>query len=137
MYFNLSVIVLSLWISLDKTLMIINICSGTWGAYGCDGAWPNAYLDWIQGQYNQEESSYPYTSGRTGDVGKCSPSNNGAHTASMVSGFQNKWYTEEDSMEQMLMINPVVTAVSVSIINFPREEGGGIGLFITLVFSVL
>ena len=55
----------------------------------------------------------------------------------MVSGFQNKWYTEEDSMEQMLMINPVVTAVSVSIINFPREEGGDIGLFITLVSSVL
>jgi len=102
----------------------VSDASGTWGAYGCDGAWPNAYLDWIQGQYNQEESSYPYTSGRTGDVGKCSPSNNGAHTASMVSGFQNKWYTEEDSMEQMLMINPVVTAVSAT--NNWGHYGGGV-----------
>lgn len=97
---------------------------GTWGAFGCDGAWPNAYLDWIQGNYNQEESSYPYTSGRSGDVGKCSPSNNGAHQASMVTGFQNKWYTEENDMETMLQINPVVTAVLAT--NNWGGYGGGV-----------
>jgi len=87
---------------------------GTWGAYGCDGAWPNAYLDWIQGNYNQEEGGYPYTSGRSGDVGSCKPSNNNVHSGSMVTGFTNKWYTEEDSMTQMLQINPVATAVSAT-----------------------
>ena len=50
----------------------INYDSGTWGAYGCDGAWPNAYVDWLMGKYyNQIESAYPYTSGSSGQVGSC------------------------------------------------------------------
>merc|ERR1712048_1371042 len=82
-------------------------------AFGCDGAWPNAYWDWIQGQYNQEESGYPYFSGRTGDIGSCKPVNSNAHSATYVTGFQNSWYTDEMDMENLLMINPVATAVSL------------------------
>merc|ERR1712168_1716383 len=53
--------------------------SGSWGCYGCDGAWPQGYIDWItdENSYNQEESAYPYTSGRTGDVTSCRPSSSG------------------------------------------------------------
>ena len=46
--------------------------SGNWGAFGCEGAWPNAYVDWLMGgEMNQEEAAYPYTSGKTGEVGSC------------------------------------------------------------------
>jgi len=94
---------------------------GSWGAFGCDGAWPNAYWDYIQGQYNQEEAGYPYFSGRTGDIGSCSPTNSNAHSASYVTGFQNSWYTDEMDMENLLMINPVATAVSAT------DNWGGYG----------
>merc|ERR1712058_214819 len=50
-----------------------------WGADGCDGAWPETYLDWLRSEdtYNQEESAYSYTSGYTGDVTRCNPSSSG------------------------------------------------------------
>ncbi len=28
-------------------MKVFVLCSGIWGAFGCDGAWPNAYLDWL------------------------------------------------------------------------------------------
>merc|ERR1712210_402954 len=49
---------------------------GSWGAFGCDGAWPPAYMDWLvnnnQGKI-QTETSYPYTA----KVGNCRPASNG------------------------------------------------------------
>eukprot|EP00088_Acartia_fossae_P061372 TRINITY_DN7376_c0_g1_i2.p1 TRINITY_DN7376_c0_g1~~TRINITY_DN7376_c0_g1_i2.p1 ORF type:complete len:307 (+),score=90.81 TRINITY_DN7376_c0_g1_i2:171-1091(+) len=105
---------------------IFSDASGDWGAYGCDGAWPQAYYDWLimNGEYNQEESAYPYTSGRTGDVGACSPSSNGYNTNFRLTGMQNQWYTKENDMEGLIAINPVVTAVQVT--NNWGSYGGGI-----------
>merc|ERR1719319_828165 len=42
----------------------------------------------------------------------------------MVTGFTNKWYTNENDMENMLQINPVVTAVSAT--NNWGSYGGGV-----------
>ena len=44
---------------------------GTWEAFGCQGAWANVYVDFIQGNMNQEEAGYKYTSGDSGKVGEC------------------------------------------------------------------
>jgi len=95
---------------------VVNDASGSWGAYGCDGAWPQAYIDWITGEntYLQEESGYPYTSGRSGDVGACNPSSSNYNKDFMVSGMQNKWFTDEDDMEGLITMNPIITAVQVT-----------------------
>jgi hypothetical protein len=37
---------------------------GEWGAFGCNGAWPQAYFDYLEtvsGGRMQTEQSYPYT----------------------------------------------------------------------------
>ena len=37
--------------------------SGTWGAWGCDGTWPQAYLDFLTSDHkgqHQTEAAYPY-----------------------------------------------------------------------------
>jgi len=90
--------------------------SGSWGCYGCDGAWPQGYIDWItdENSYNQEESAYPYTSGRTGDVTSCRPSSSGYNKNFRVTGMHNQWFTNEMDMETMLLQNPVVTAVQAN-----------------------
>jgi len=95
---------------------VVNDASGSWGAYGCDGAWPQAYIDWITSadSYMQEESAYPYTSGSSGDVTACNPSSNGYNTDFKVSGMQNAWYTNENDMEGLVAMNPVVTEVLVT-----------------------
>ena len=49
---------------------------GQWGAFGCSGAWPQAYLDYLEtvsGGQMQTESSYPYT----GTDGACRSSDQG------------------------------------------------------------
>lgn len=89
--------------------------SGTWGAYGCDGAWPNAYIDWLMGkQYNQMESSYPYTSGSSGDVGSCKATSDGVYDNAWVTGMYNVWFCEENDMENLVMINPVSTSLQAT-----------------------
>jgi len=95
---------------------VVNDNSGSWGAYGCDGAWPQAYYDWVTGSnsYFQEESAYPYTSGRTGDVGACRPSSSGYNTDFKLTGMWNQWFTNENDMEGLVAMNPVVTAVQVT-----------------------
>merc|ERR1712127_339811 len=87
---------------------VVNDNSGSWGAYGCDGAWPQAYYDWVTGSssYFQEESAYPYTSGRTGDVGACRPSSNGYNTDFKLTGMWNQWFTNENDMEGLVAMNP-------------------------------
>jgi len=97
---------------------------GSWGAFGCDGAWPNAYVDWLMnGKYNQEESSYPYRSGNSGVVYGCNPSSNGYHTNSQVTGMYNRWYPDEMEMENTVQMNPVSTSVSATN-NWSRYGGG-------------
>jgi Papain family cysteine protease len=90
--------------------------SGSWGAFGCDGAWPQAYLDWLltKGPWNQKEQSYPYTSGSSGQVTSCHPTTGGFHTAAMVTGMYNKWYTNENDMEAVVMINPTSTSLQAT-----------------------
>lgn len=93
----------------------VNDESGSWGAFGCDGAWPNAYIDWLQGsEYNQEEGAYPYKSGSSGQIGSCRPSQNGYHTTNYVTGMYNRWYTNELSMEGVVALNPVSSSVYAS-----------------------
>lgn len=95
---------------------VYNDADGSWGAFGCDGAWPQTYLDWLEinGEYNQMESSYPYTSGSSGDVTRCSPSSGGYNSNNMVTGMQNQWFTDENDMEYLLMEQPVITAVQAT-----------------------
>merc|ERR1711972_397633 len=64
--------------------------------------------------YNQEESAYPYTSGRTGDVTSCRPSSSGYNKNFKVTGMHNQWFTNERDMETMLLQNPVITAVQAN-----------------------
>jgi len=93
----------------------VNDESGSWGAFGCDGAWPNAYMDWLQqGEYNQEETAYPYTSGWTLTHGACNPSSSGFHSASQVTGMHNKWYMAEMEMEALVAINPVSASLQAT-----------------------
>jgi hypothetical protein len=67
----------------------------------------------MQGPWNQEEKSYPYTSGSTGQVTACRPSTGGFHTSAVVSGMYNKWYTNENEMETVVMTAPTVTSLQV------------------------
>ena len=94
----------------------VNDNSGSWGAFGCDGAWPQAYYDWLltKGPWNQEEASYPYTSGQSGQVTSCRPSTGGFHTTAMVTGMYNKWYTVEDEMETVVRTNPLSTTLQAT-----------------------
>jgi len=103
----------------------VNDEAGSWGAFGCDGAWPVAYVDWLMaGQYNQEEYSYPYVSGGTGSVYQCNPSQNGYHNNARVTGMYNRWYMQESEMESVVMMNPVSTSLQAT--NNWGGYGGGV-----------
>jgi len=104
---------------------MVNDDFGSWGAYGCDGAFPNVYIDWLMaGQYNQEEYSYPYVSGSTGSVYQCNPNSNGYHMDARVTGMYNVWLPTELSMENLVQMNPVATSVSAT--NNWGSYGGGV-----------
>jgi len=93
----------------------VNDQYGSWGAFGCDGAWPVAYVDWMQNHgYNKEEYAYPYVSGSSGTTYQCQSGSNGDHTQARVTGYYNKWYMNEMEMEQVVMINPVSTSLQVT-----------------------
>jgi len=94
---------------------VVNDDFGSWGAYGCNGAFPNVYIDWLMNkEYNQEEQYYPYVSGNTGSVYQCNPNQNGYHKGSRVTGMYNVWLPTEISMENLVQMNPVTTAVSAT-----------------------
>merc|ERR1711872_352792 len=42
---------------------VYNDEEGSWGATGCNGAWPQAYFDFVSNQTLQEEDFYRYVSG--------------------------------------------------------------------------
>ncbi len=67
----------------------------------------------MQGPWNQEEHSYPYTSGSTGQVTSCHPTQGGFHTSALVSGMYNTWYTKENDMETVVLTMPTVTSLQV------------------------
>jgi len=83
---------------------------GAWGAFGCDGAWPPAYFDWLvnnNGGRTQTEQSYPYTAKDETCKGSSSGNYNDAH----VTGQYNKWDTTEEEMKDIVLINPVTTTL--------------------------
>merc|ERR1712055_756220 len=45
--------------------------SGSWGASGCNGAWPITYIDWLSRRNNQDEAGYKYTYGESDSDQPC------------------------------------------------------------------
>jgi len=84
-----------------------------WSAFGCMGAWPQAYFDYLNkvGQLTQKEAGYPYMSGSTNMVYDCNPIDNNYNKRAHVTGQHNVWFPAEEDMKKMVLINPVATAV--------------------------
>merc|ERR1712025_248008 len=83
------------------------------GAFGCDGAWPQAYYDWIIKQNAgrlEKEDCAPYQGRDRSCVDDDSCNYMGAH----VTGFWNKWHTTEDEMKELVFQAPVATTVYAS-----------------------
>merc|ERR1711872_579636 len=75
---------------------VYNDKQGSWGASGCNGAWPVTYIDWlIKGKQNQQEAGYKYTSGQSGKVGKCSEKADNWYETAQVTDMSNFWYAHE------------------------------------------
>lgn len=86
---------------------------GWWGAFGCVGAWPPAYMDFLMTQsngYTQAEAAYPYTA----SDGTCRAQQSGYFTQAQVTGQYNKWYTNEAEMKDLVYINPVTTSLQAT-----------------------
>lgn len=96
---------------------------GTWEGFGCDGAWPNVYMDYVKGTWNHEESSYPYVSGGSGTHYGCKSDDNGIRTKAYVTGFQNQWGADEANLESLLQYGPVATNVKATA-NWQAYGGG-------------
>jgi len=95
---------------------------GAWGAFGCDGAWPQSYMDWIvknnQG-YVEKETCAPYhANDRT-----CNDDDSCNYMDSRVTGFYNKWHSTEAEMKELVYIAPVATTVLAT---YFGDYGGGI-----------
>jgi len=83
-------------------------------AQGCAGAWPQAYLAYLEketsGQH-QMESAYPYTA----RDGTCSASDAGYYTGETMKSSISYWGTNEDDLKAMLVEHgPVVTGMDAS-----------------------
>jgi len=86
---------------------------GTWGAFGCDGAWPQAYIDYlvnVNDGRNEEESCYPYTASDD----QCKESSSCNYMGAHVTGMFNKWDTSEDDMKDLVLVNPVATNIQAT-----------------------
>jgi len=95
---------------------------GTWGAYGCDGAWPQAYMDWLEkknGGLVQTETSYPYQAAVYG----CNPKDGGDYTKAKVTGQYNVWNTNEADMKELVYVSPMTTSIQASYLG---DYSGGI-----------
>jgi cathepsin L len=103
---------------------VVSDASGSWQAYGCDGAWPNVYMDYVKGAWNHEEFSYPYTSGSSGAVGSCRSDDGGVHSKAYVTGYQNQWGANEANLEALLQYGPVATNVKAT--SGWQGYGGGV-----------
>jgi len=104
---------------------VVNDGVGSWGAYGCDGAWPIAYMDWIinyNGGKIQTEASYPYTSGN-GNTGSCHPASNGDYSGT-ITGVNNQWFVDENQVKNVIPISPVTTTILAA--NGLFGYGGGV-----------
>ena len=95
--------------------MIYNcLIRGAWGAFGCDGAWPQAYYDWIvnnNGGRLEKEDCAPYHAADR----SCSDDDSCNYMGAHLTGFYNKWYTTEAEMKELVFQGPVATTVFVCI----------------------
>jgi len=95
---------------------------GAWGAFGCDGAWPQAYYDWIvnkNGGRVEQEDCEPYTA----QDHDCNDNDACNYMGAHMTGFYNKWYTNEDEMKELVYVAPVATTVFAS---YWGSYGGGV-----------
>merc|ERR1712002_1112344 len=95
---------------------------GSWGAFGCDGAWPQAYMDCVANNNNgkiQIETAYPYEAVE----GDCRPDSSGDFTNGQVLGLYSKWDTNEKDMKELVYINPVTTSIQAS---YMGDYAGGV-----------
>jgi len=100
----------------------VNDNEGSWGAFACDGAWPNAYLDYLKTQqngYTETERSYPYEA----RLGNCRASSGSYYTDAWTTGFYNKWYSSEAEVRDLVLVNPVSTSIDASYLS---DYSGGI-----------
>jgi len=90
--------------------------NGAWGAFGCNGAWPQAYFDWLANESNgrdQSEESYPYT----GRNDRCKSNSNGNYNGAHVTGMHNKWDVNEKDMKDLVYIAPVATNIQADFLS--------------------
>merc|ERR1712198_128401 len=95
---------------------------GSWGAFGCDGAWPQAYYDWVIKQNDgrlEKEDCAPYQAKDRTCVDDDSCNYMGAH----MTGFWTQWNTTEDEMKELVFQAPVATTVYAS---YFGDYGGGV-----------
>jgi len=86
---------------------------GTWGASGCDGAWPQAYIDYLQNDqngYTQTEAAYPYEE----YTSYCRSTTEGYYMPAGVTGMYNKWDSTEDELQDLVLITPVSTSIQAT-----------------------
>jgi len=87
---------------------------GYWSATGCQGAWPQAYYDWLQHDDNgwtQMEKDYPY---RESTDGYCRQQTVGFYDKAVVTGQYNKWDSTEDDLQDLVLTVPVSTSVQAT-----------------------
>jgi len=95
---------------------------GAWGAFGCDGAWPQSYMDWIvqnnDGRVEKENCAPYHAQDRT-----CADDDSCNYSGAKITGFYNKWHTTEAEMKELVFVAPVATTVYAS---YFGDYGGGI-----------
>merc|ERR1712002_31407 len=84
------------------------------GADGCEGAWPQAYLHYLKHKmngYHQMESYYPYTA----QTGYCHAETEGYYTGAIMADSISYWGTNEDDLKALLVeYGPVTTTINAS-----------------------
>jgi len=84
------------------------------GAEGCSGAWPQAYLHYLKHKsngYHYMESFYPYTA----QDGYCNAPTEGYYTGATMVDSISLWGTNEDDLKALLVeYGPVTTTVNAS-----------------------
>jgi len=84
---------------------------GYFGAHGCDGAWIQAYIDYMAKKHHgkvQKESAYPY---EAEDL-SCRIDSDGWFSHAKVTGLWNQWFTDDEEVKKHVYLNPVGTSIN-------------------------
>jgi len=103
-----------------STQQVTNCCTAG-GSQGCDGGYEDKAIDWISQNGLCTETSYPYTSGSTGQTGTCKSSCTRQHLA--VSGVVNV-NSGESNLQNALQKQPITVAVSAGNDAWKQYSGG-------------